>query len=170
MNTERIHSGIERSDWAVIAVVLALAIFAAIDSQYAFLVAFFGIPSALIWLIRIGVVHRQRPRAVKALGVLGALLLLFVGPASCAIQTRMLEARLEPVIFALETYRLAHGQYPKKLSELNPAVNARCSPSSPRQAHYSATNGDTEFLLMCVNFGMNKHTYSSATQKWRGRD
>lgn len=170
MNPERRRLGIEPSDWAVFAVVLALAVFATIDSQYAFLVACLGIPGALIWIFRIVVVHRHRPQAAKTLSIFGAFVLFAVGPASCTIHTRLLEHRLEAVIAALESHRSAHGQFPKSLKELSPQVDTACSSRSPRQVHYSTSNGNTEFSLMCVNYGMNKHSYSSVTRKWKGWD
>ncbi|MBL8514625.1 MAG: hypothetical protein JNJ55_11600 [Betaproteobacteria bacterium] len=152
------------------AVVLALAVFATIGSQYAFLVACLGIPGALIWIFRIVVVHRHRPQAAKRLSIFGAFVLFAVGPASCTIQTRLLEHRLEAVIAALESHRSTHGQYPKSLKELRPPLDADCSPRFPRPANYFASNGNTEFSLTCVNYGMNKHTYSSVTRKWRDWD
>lgn len=170
MSSLQLPKRIEPSDWTLFAVVVALAVFAVIDPNYAFLVTCLGIPCALIWVWRIGFVHRNRPRAARALGLAGAFVLSTVGPVSCTIQTKLLEARLETTIAALESYRSVYGQYPKNLGELHPVPPAECSPPFPRKAHYYATNGNTEFSLTCATFGMNRHTYSSVTRAWKDWD
>ncbi|MBL8521981.1 MAG: hypothetical protein JNK75_15090 [Betaproteobacteria bacterium] len=162
--------GIERHDWVVCGLALACAASAVLGSQHAFLVACLGIPFALIWLVRIAFVQRTRPMTPRLLGGACALVLLVAGPASCTLHVSSLERRMQEIIIALDAHRQKTGTYPKRLLELVPPPNARCDRSSTRQVSYHTRNGDTEFSLTCVTFGMNKHTFDSVTRKWTDWD
>jgi hypothetical protein len=103
--------------------------------------------------------------------LIGAVL-LGLAPASCSVQSRLLESRLQPVIVALEAYRDVNGGYPSALDALVPDY-MESLPTCPNFGVTYFTReeaGITRFLLTCVTFGFNKHTYFSATRSWKDWD
>ncbi len=103
--------------------------------------------------------------------LIGAVL-LGLAPASCSVQSRLLESRLQPVIVGLEAYRDVNGSYPSALDALVPDY-MESLPTCPNFGVTYFTReeaGTTRFLLTCVTFGFNKHTYFSATGLWKDWD
>ena len=114
---------------------------------------------------------RASTRWRVGLMVIGAALLA-LAPVSCSVQSRLLEDRLQPIIIALEAYRDANGSYPGAIDALIPEY-IESIPTCPNLgiAYFTREEaGTTTFVLTCVTFGFNKHTYFSATGSWKDWD
>jgi len=120
---------------------------------------------------KVGRLHARSTRWRVGLMLIGAVL-LGLSPVSCSVQSRLLEGRLQPVIVALEAYRGVNGSYPNALDALVPD-HMESLPTCPNFGITYFTReeaGITRFLLTCVTFGFNKHTYFSATGLWKDWD
>lgn len=76
-------------------------------------------------------------------------------------------AASQPVITALESYKLDHGSYPDTLIELVPDY----LPSVPTKNeeldfYYSSTGDDYQFSFYYLGPGMNACTYTSKAKDW----
>ncbi len=152
-----------------------LVILSAVGFNAAMLVGFVAVPLALSAFIssarKWDGYTRASTRWRVALILIGVVL-VGLAPVSCSVQSRLLEVRLQPVIVALEAYRDVNSSYPSAMDALVPDY-MESLPSCPNFGITYFTReeaGTKRFLLTCVTFGFNKHTYFSATGLWKDWD
>ncbi len=156
--------------WAVVLVFLS-----ALGFNAAMMIGFVAVPLALSAFMSAARKWDGYTRASTRWRVglmLIGVVLLGLAPVSCSVQSRLLESRLQPAIVALEAYRDVNGSYPSALDALVPDY-MESLPTCPNFGVTYFTReeaGTTRFLLTCVTFGFNKHTYFSATGLWMDWD
>ncbi len=154
---------------------VVLVFISAVGFNAAMLVGFVAVPLALHAFVsaarKSDGYTRASTRWRAGLMVIGAVLLV-LAPVSCSVQSRLLEVRLQPIIVALEAYRDVNGSYPGAIDVLVPEYME----SIPTCPNFGVLyfprdeDGTTTFALTCVTFGINKHTYFSATGSWKDWD
>jgi len=107
--------------------------------------------------------------AIHATSAAAAVLLLAASIATRNFQEAQLDARLQPVIGALEAYHQAEGTYPESLKELTPRY-LDSVPDCPCHGLLMYSKDGDGFSLTCVTFGFNKRTFDSRWGRWRNWD
>jgi hypothetical protein len=80
--------------------------------------------------------------------------------------------RFQPVIEQLETYKTAHGEYPKQLHDMmqNPPSCFGLMAMPPSELAYYRSEKDGHYCITCMTFGFNHHSYCTGSTKWADWD
>ena len=152
-----------RTDWRLLVTAVVAATLAVIGPNAAFTIGFVAIPSALVACGRRIFDHDKRSLKMRLVAYGGCALLAISGPGGCALNAFRVERTAEPIISALEQYRLKNGFYPEKLEAV---ASPQCSACTSGKFYYSSRDKREQYRLTCVTFGFNKHTYQSENRKW----
>jgi len=158
-----------KRDWKLLAIAVTAAVLSMIGANSAFIVGVIAVPSALVAMGLRLLDKQKRETQMKFVAYGSCLLLLVSGPGGCAIGTYRVEKAAEPIIKALEQYRLKHGLYPKK-EEIELLLATNPCPSLDRKFYYAPLKDGGDFDLTCVTFGFNKHSYQGSRKRWEDWD
>jgi hypothetical protein len=154
----------KRNDYKLLGITVILFALCIYDANWGMFAGLFGIPTAFIlWVKRLR--DKQKRTAQMRFVTYGSLLLLTVsGPAGCAYVHQKAEATAAPAIQKVVQYHQENGKYPAGLNVVGYTEPLKC-PNGMKYGYSVSDEGD-RFVMTCVTFGFNKHSYFSDKRQW----